>query len=151
MEGSQSESLKAHRTTLVTVLEVHLSDRLRLLLQRQASPLRTAVDKKKTQSEPLRSNYYTQMNPTAFPSCSGEVWGSPLAVIDCRPSSSSDPPTAGGLDRVSATRFFLGAGTPQSATNPFQAGTRSTRNRTPSQRFPLELRTDVTANNRSHC
>lgn len=74
MDRSQSESLKAHRAALVTVLEVHLSDRLGLLLQRQASPLRTAVDKKKTQSDPLGSNYYTQMNPTAFPSCSGEVW-----------------------------------------------------------------------------
>lgn len=45
--------------------------------------------------------------------------------------------------------FLLGAGTPQRATNPFQAGAHSTRNRTPSGRFPLELRNDVTANNRS--
>lgn len=62
------------RASLVTVQEVHLSDRLGLLHQRQASLLWTVVDKQKTQSDPLCSNYYTQMNPTTFPSCSGEAW-----------------------------------------------------------------------------
>lgn len=57
------------QASLVTVQEVHLSDRLWLLHQRQASTLWTVVDKQKTQSDPLCSNYYTQMNPTTFPSC----------------------------------------------------------------------------------
>lgn len=70
--GSKPTAFTA-RASLVTVQEVHLSDRLRLLHQRQASPLWTVVDRQKTQSDPRRSNYYTQMNPTTFPSCSGEA------------------------------------------------------------------------------
>lgn len=85
--------------------EVHLSDRLRLLHRRQASPLWTVVDKQKTQSDPLRSNYDTnECNHISIMLRRG--FGLPLAVIDCSPSSSSDPPPAGELDWVSVTRFL---------------------------------------------
>lgn len=77
-------------------------------------------------------------------------FGPSLAIINCSPSSSSDPPPAGELDWVSVTRF-LGEQGPLEALQTLSSRERSTRNRTPSQQLPLEVGNDATANKRSPC